>query len=90
MNPSSLNSRLHNCLATILELEEALEQTHLGPALHDEFSMLKEVMLRLGEVEVEERDVCRIEAATGRFLAELKETLGETAADGDAASKLLH
>jgi hypothetical protein len=90
MHPSSLNSRLHNCLATILELEAALEHTHLGPALHDEFSLLKEVMQRLGEVKVEEPDVCRIEAATGRFLAELKETLGEAATAGDAALRLLH
>lgn len=76
MNMTPLNSRLHNCLITILELEDALGQTHLGPALQKEFSVLKEVAQRLGNVAVEEKDVRRIEAATGRFLAELKESLG--------------
>lgn len=76
MNTTPLNSRLHNCLITILELEDALGQTHLGPALQKEFTVLKEVVQRLGDVAVEEKDVCRIEAATGRFLAELKESLG--------------
>jgi deoxyhypusine synthase len=89
MNSSSLNSRLRNCLVTLLELEEALERTHLGPALQDEFSLLKEVMQRLGQVKVEEHDVCRIEAATGRFLAELKETLGEAASVRDTSPRLL-
>lgn len=76
MDINPLNSRLRNCLVTILELEEALESTHLGPALQDEFSLLKNVVQRLEDVEVREQDVCRIEAATGRFLAELKDTVG--------------
>lgn len=89
MTPNPLNSRLRNCLITILELEGALENTHLGPALQDEFSLLKDVMQRLEEVKVEENDVCRIEVATGRFLAELKETLGETASLRGASPRLL-
>ncbi|MDR0339313.1 MAG: hypothetical protein LBH65_03435 [Desulfovibrio sp.] len=60
---------------TILELEVELEQTRLGPALHNEFAVLKEVVTRIEKVRVEEQDVCRIEVATGRFLAELKDTL---------------
>ena len=75
MNVALLNSRLRNCLVTILELEEMLGHTHLGPALQKEFSVLKEVMRRLENVAVEENDVCRIETATSNFLAELKETL---------------
>lgn len=84
-----LNSRLHNCLITILELEDALGQTHLGPALQKEFSVLKEVVQRLGSVAVEERDVCRIEAATGRFLAELKESLGDKPFQSGPPTRLL-
>ena len=84
-----LNSRLRNCLITILELESDIGQTHLGPALQNEFSVLKEVMQRLENVHIEEMDVCRIEAATGRFLAELKESLGEdTSARGESARLL--
>ncbi len=75
----SLSSRLQNCLLTILELEDTLKYSHLGPVLKDEFVTLKEVMRRLETVDVEEDDVCRIECATGRFLAELKETFDATA-----------
>jgi hypothetical protein len=89
MQTTTLNSRLRNCLVTILELEGALGQTHLGPALHDEFSVLKEVVNNLNSVSVEENDVCRIEAATGRFLNELKETLGENAIAELSPAKLL-
>ena len=89
MNVNPLNSRLRNCLLTILELEGDIGQTHLGPALQNEFSVLKEVMQRLEHVTIEEKDVCRIETATGRFLAELKETLGESAAVGGPGGRLL-
>lgn len=86
---TTLNSRLQNCLVTILELEGALEKTDLGPALQNEFSILKEVVQRLDNVAVEEKDVCRIEAATRRFLAELKESLGNAPFAGTAPSRLL-
>ena len=89
MNITPLNSRLRNCLMTILELEGALENTHLGPALQNEFSVLKEVVQRLDNVTVEENDVCRIEAATGRFLAELKESLGNSSIPGISPARLL-
>ncbi len=78
MNLHLLNYRLRNCLTTILELEVTLEKTHLGSALQSEFTVLKEVMQRLDNLAVEEKDVCRIEAATGRFLAELKESFRDS------------
>lgn len=90
MNIDPLNIRLRNCLLTILELEGDIGQTHLGPALQDEFTVLKEVMQRLENVHIEEKDVCRIEAATGRFLAELKETLGDCGRVGGVHGRLLH
>jgi len=89
MNMTPLNSRLRNCLLTILELEGALERTHLGPALQNEFSVLKEVVQKLDTVIVEENDVCRIEAATGRFLAELKESLGNSSHMSVSPTRLL-
>lgn len=89
MNVNPLNSRLQNCLLTILELEDYIGETHLGQALQNEFSILKEVMLRLERVCIEEEDVCRIEAATGRFLSELKETLGKNANKGECSGRLL-
>lgn len=89
MNMTPLNSRLRNCLQTILELEGALDRTHLGPALQNEFSVLKEVVQKLDNVIVEENDVCRIEAATGRFLSELKESLGDSSLIGISPARLL-
>lgn len=80
MISDTLSCRLRNCLVTILELEEALEKTHLGPALHGEFSVLKDVMGRLDDVAVAESDVCRIEKATMRFLEELTGCLNGTSA----------
>ena len=89
MERSSLNSRLRNCLLTILELEETLTLTHLGPALREEFTTLKQVVQRLEDVQIEESDVCRIEAATSRFLAELKETLEGVESPDFSTTRLL-
>lgn len=85
----ALNSRLRNCLTTILELEETLEHTPLAESLHDEFSVLKDVLQRLSTVVVEEQDVHRIEAATARFLDELKGTLGAGKLQRPASSRFL-
>ena len=89
MDVTLLNCRLRNCLLTILELEETLERTHLGPVLQKEFAVLKQVMQRLESVAVVESDVCRIEAATTRFLAELKETLEGVSTANIIPSKFL-
>ena len=89
MSITLLNCRLRNCLLTILELEGMLEHTHLGPALQKEFTVLKQVMQRLENVTVEESDVCRIEAATTRFLAELKGTLEDVSTANIVSSKFL-
>lgn len=89
MDITLLNSRLRNCLVTILELEGMLKHTHLGPVLQKEFFVLKQVMQRLGTVMVEENEVCRIEAATTHFLAELKETLEGTPAPHVVSSRFL-
>ena len=75
----SLDSRLRNCLDTILELEGPLLHTQMGGLLMREFQSLKEVMENLSSVEVCEADVERIEAATDRFLGELKDVLAEVA-----------
>lgn len=68
--------RLRNCLQTILELEEALSCSHLGPALAEEMKTLRQAFSHIDGVRVLEDDVCRIEAATGKFLAEIQEPLG--------------
>lgn len=90
MDTLSLQCRLRNCLLTILELEDVLEKTHLGPVLQSEFTVLKELMQRLNDVAVEESDVRRIEIATGRFLGELKETLEGVSDAHVTPSRYLH
>lgn len=89
MNADALICRLRNCLVTILELEETLECTQLGNVLQKEFTVLKDVMQRLEDVTVEEHDVLRVEIATSRFLAELKEIVGKHISSGGAAARIL-
>ncbi len=68
----ALQSRLRNCLQTILELEPDLDGLELGHDLMKEFDTLKSFMEKLNVVELQEDDVRRIEIATANFLEELK------------------
>lgn len=69
---TNLQSRLMNCLETIIELERELDRLELGHVLLSEFSQLKSFMEKIDQVAVDEEDVRRIEAATSNFLDELK------------------
>ena len=73
---AALQSRLMNCLETIIELERELERLELGHVLLTEFSQLKTFMEKIDHVMFDEEDVRRIEAATSNFLDELKVPLG--------------
>lgn len=84
-----LQYRLKNCLQTILDLEEKLSKTHLGPMLLNEFAILKRVFEKLDAVTVDEADVKRIEEATDRFLSELRDTMPDSSLDNDN-SRILH
>lgn len=75
-NVTTLQSRLLNCLETIIELERDIERLELGHVLLAEFNQLKTFMERIDQVAVEEEDVRRIEAATSNFLDELRVPLG--------------
>lgn len=77
MDADLLYYRLRNCLLTILDMEEALEKVCLRHMLHEEFSMIKNIMQHLEKLCVEEGDVRRIETATAHFLDELRKTLGD-------------
>jgi hypothetical protein len=70
-----LQQRLRNCLQTILELEPDLERLEMGEMLMKEFQVLKSFIQRLGQVDVVEDDVARIESATANFLDELRTPL---------------
>lgn len=71
----NLSARISNCLHTILELEPDLEQLQFGHYLLRDFNILKMFLSHVEEIEVQEQDVARIEAATENFLRELKEPL---------------
>lgn len=71
----NLAARIANCLHTILELEPDLEQLQFGDYLLRDFNILKMFLAHVEEIEVQEQDVARIEAATEKFLKELKEPL---------------
>ena len=81
---SVLQSRLMNCLETIIELERHLERLELGHLLLSEFSQLRDFMDKIDQVAVNEEDVRRIEAATSHFLEELKVPLGLLDDESDA------
>lgn len=71
----NLSARISNCLHTILELEPDLEQLQFGHYLLRDFNILKMFLSHVEEIEVQEQDVARIEAATENFLKELREPL---------------
>lgn len=78
-----LQSRLMNCLETIIELERDLERLELGHVLLSEFAQLKDFLEKIDQVSVDEEDVRRIEAATSHFLEELRGPLGMLDDDED-------
>ena len=71
----NLSARIENCLHTILELEPDLERLQFGHYLLRDFNILKMFLSHVEEIDVQEQDVARIEAATENFLKELKEPL---------------
>ena len=80
-----LQSRLKNCLQTILDLEPELERLELGHVLLKEYGVLKSFIQKVDNVSLLEEDVARIENATESFLEELKSPLGLV--DDDASPR---
>ncbi len=84
---SILAARIMNCLQTILELEPMLRRLESGKALLADFDTLRSFMDGMDDVQLEETDVARIEAATETFLQELRTpaALGRPGAAKDSA-----
>jgi len=78
LHDENLAARIENCLHTILELEPDLERLQFGHYLLRDFKILKMFLSHVEEIEVQEQDVVRIEAATENFLKELREPLEQT------------
>lgn len=67
---SVLQSRLHNCLDTIFELE-SLQNAEVADFMRSEFTTLKKVSEQIETMSLSETDVELIEKATERLLNEL-------------------
>ena len=70
----SLYVRLHNCLQTVLELEQTFADGTLAGCedLQELFAMLKDSLGKLDSFDYESRDVERIEQAVAVFLQAIK------------------
>lgn len=68
---SVLQSRLHNCLDTIFELESLLQNAEVADFMRSEFTTLKKVSEQIETMSLSETDVELIEKATERLLNEL-------------------
>ena len=64
--------RLKNCLQTILELEPELDLMLVSGAFRDELEILRMHIEQVERIEFYEEDLNRLEAATARFLEELR------------------
>ena len=73
--PDVLQSRLANCLQTILDYEAELESFRLGEGLLQEFENLRNFMQQLKCMDLREGDVSRIERVTMALLNELQRPL---------------
>lgn len=67
-----LHNRLKNCLQTILELEPDLERLKLPGTFRTELEMLKQHLEHIKQIDFFEEDLKRLEAATAKFLEELR------------------
>ena len=87
-NSASYLVRITNCLQTILELESQLGKLEHGNSLLDEFVVLKSFLEKIEEVDLNESDVERIEAATANFLRELQGPLSRAKSDDTKGRRL--
>ncbi len=87
--PRNLQSRLKNCLQTILELEPELERLELGHVLLKEYNVLRSFVEKIDQVALQEQDVARIEHATANFLEELRMPL-ELAEENGSKRHTIH
>ncbi|MDR3319542.1 MAG: hypothetical protein LBS77_00940 [Desulfovibrio sp.] len=69
---SILQIRLKNCIQTILELEEDMDEQIGGRHFNNEISTLKTYLQQVDSMILAEADVRRLEKATAIFLAELR------------------
>lgn len=72
----TLHLRLSSCIQTMIEVHEVLNVPELMPELGPRFEELKKTLARLAAISFVEEDVCRVEEATNRLMAELRPIVG--------------
>ncbi|WP_321403971.1 hypothetical protein [Maridesulfovibrio sp.] len=80
--------RLNNCLETIIEMEQELENLDLNRKFIEELEVLKGFMSKMEKIRVSEAEVERIETATDNFLHELRVPLGQVESSRKMFSRL--
>ncbi|MDR2892382.1 MAG: hypothetical protein LBV80_04775 [Deltaproteobacteria bacterium] len=74
-----LNSRLRNCLQTILELKEEMNGLSFDLIFFDEISVIRNFLRQIDDMSLCEDDVRRIEGATEQLLRELNGVFDKSA-----------
>ncbi len=71
MHNKLLQTRLKNCLQTIIDLEPRLLKMTLGREMLQDFRTLKAFIKEVDSLSLSEEEVSRVENSTNIFLAEL-------------------
>ena len=74
-NKQVLQSRVLNCLLTIVELEPLINKLPFDFDLKVELKFIKSIVKQVNEFDLSEDDVLRIEKATANFLDEIRAPL---------------
>jgi hypothetical protein len=67
--------RVESCVDTILQLDKCLGKGKIRPDVLEKFERLKESLVNVSEVSIDEKDIQRIEEATNQLLSEIRMSL---------------
>jgi hypothetical protein len=68
--------RVESCVDTVLHLDKCLGKGKIRPDVIEKFERLKESLVNVAEVSIDEKDILRIEEATNQLLSEIRSSLG--------------
>ena len=70
----TLQARLKECLQTILDLQDQLEEHNTQTSFTNELSLLRDFVQKIDILTLSEEEVYRIEVVTENFLLEFAQT----------------
>jgi hypothetical protein len=68
--------RVESCADTILQLDRCLGKGKIRPDVIEKFERLKESLVNVAEVSIDEKDIQKIEEATNQLLSEIRKSVG--------------